>query len=567
MPVFTYQTRVSTDGAANAALQGYAAHYGRVERKLFAVLMKNASLIAQGRKQEVPSLSATKTRFISEYGITARHFNAIRMLLDGKIASIKSRQADLISEAESQVKRTEKTIGKLTKDLVALRHPKPVKKSLKAILSPAERQEKIAKTAFSLHQKKRNLPRQQARLNRMRADLAAGQVRLCFGSRKRFRDQFNSTDRGTENFQATWKNDWQASRSEQFFLVGSKDETAGCQSCVATVQTDGRISLRVRLPDSMGKHLVLSNVQFQYGHQAVLESLKSGRAISYRFVQDQRGWRIFASTEHAQVEAKTRPGAGAIGLDLNANHLALAETDRFGNLIDIARLDCHANGKSTDQAKALIGDLAKAVAARCAAAGKPLVLEKLDFQAKKKTLSEQNPRMARLLSGFFYAQVSAALRSACFRFGVEVIDVNPAYTSTIGAVNHAQSKGISVHQGAAFAIARRGLGFSEKLSTRIGLVPARRGGHVTFDLPVRNRSKHVWSFWAAARKNLNVALAAHFRSGAATAAPAPLISAVQYVPTRRGLAQSSSSTRRLPENPRHARRTDCSGVDLDLLPF
>ena len=567
MPVFTYQTRVSTDSAANAALQGYAAHYGMVERKLFAVLMKNASMIAQGHKQEVPSLSATKTRFINDYGITARHFNAIRMLLDGKIASIKSRQADLISEAEARIKRAEKTIGKLTKDLLALRHPKPTKKSLKAIISPAEQQEKKAKTAFSLHQKKRSLLRQKARLSRMRADLAAGLVRLCFGSRKRFRDQFNSADSEADGFQAAWKNDWQTSRSDQFFLVGSKDETAGCQSCVATLQTDGRLSLRVRLPDSLGKHLVLSDVQFQYGHQAVLESLKAGRAISYRFIQDERGWRVFASTEHALVEARTKLGAGAIGLDLNANHFALAETDRFGNLIHISRLDCHTHGKSTDQSKALIGDLAKAVAVRCAAAGKPLVLEKLDFQGKKKTLAEQTPRMARMLSGFFYAQVSAALRSACFRFGVEVIDVNPAYTSTIGAVNHAQSKGISVHQGAAFAIARRGLGFSERLSTRAGVTPARRGGHVTFDLPVRNRSKHVWSFWAGVRKNLNVALAAHFRSGEADAAPAPLISAVQYVPTRRGLARSSSSTRRLPENPRHARRTDCSGVDLDLLPF
>lgn len=567
MPVFTYQTRVLTDSAANAALQGYAAHYGMVERKLFAVLMKNASLVDKGRKQEVPSLSTTKTRFISEYGITARHFNAIRMLLDGKIASIKARQADLISEAESRVKRSEKTIAKLTKDLVALRHPKPVKKSIEALISPAERQAKIAKTAFSLHQKKRNLRRQQARLIQMRDDLAAGLVGLCFGSKKRFRDQFNSPDRDAENFQSAWKVDWQASRSEQFFLVGSKDETAGCQSCVATVQTDGRLSLRVRLPDSMGKHLVLPGVQFQYGHQAVLESLKYGRAISYRFIQDERGWRVFASTEHAQVEAKTGLVAGAIGLDLNANHLALAELDRFGNLIDVAKFDCHTHGKSTDQAKALIGDIAKAVAARCAASGKPLVLEKLDFQAKKKTLSEQNPRLARMLSGFFYAQVSASLRSACFRAGVEIIDINPAYTSTIGAVNHAQSRGISVHQGAATAIARRGLGFSEKLTSRIGLVPARKGGHVTFDLPVRNRSKHVWSFWAAARKNLNVALAAHFRSGAARAASAPLISAVQYVSTRRGLAQSASSTRRLPENPRHARRTDCSGVDLDLLPF
>jgi hypothetical protein len=55
-----------------------------------------------------------------------------------------------------------------------------------------------------------------------------------------------------------------------------------------------------------------------------------------------------------------------------------------------------------------------------------------------------------------------ASSAACFRAGVEVVKVvkvvkvNPAYTSAIGAVNYARSKGISTHPGAAYAIARRG---------------------------------------------------------------------------------------------------------------
>jgi len=45
---------------------------------------------------------------------------------------------------------------------------------------------------------------------------------------------------------------------------------------------------------------------------------------------------------------------------------------------------------------------------------------------------------------------------------VEVIEVNPAYASTMGMVNFAHRYGISVHQGAAIAIARRSLGLSER---------------------------------------------------------------------------------------------------------
>ena len=568
MPTFTYQTRLELDSGAAAALQGYAEQAGLVERRLFAALMRNQHLVNAGRQSEVLSITTLKSRFIATYGITARHFNAIRMMLEGKIKSIKERQGDLIQEALARIKRAEKTLVKQRKALDALRHPKLSKKAAaKPPLSATERQAKITKLALSIHHKQRNLSRQQARLARMQVEQKAGFVCLCFGSKTLFRQQFNAPERDDQAFHEQWKQTWQASRSAQFFLVGSKDETAGCQSCVVTVQADGRLTLRVRLPDALGKHQVLPNVHFAYGHEAILKSLKAQRALSYRFVRDNKGWRVFLSTDHDDVPVKTRRELGAIGLDLNANHVAMAELDRFGNLIRADKLPCYNYGKTTEQAKALIGDVAKAVAKRCAAAGKPLVLERLDFQARKKALEEHHPRVARMLSGFYYSKMGSALRTACFRLGVEVLDVNPAYTSTIGAINHAQPRGISVHQGAAMAIARRGLGFSERLSTRVGLAPARRGGHVTFALPARNRAKHVWSFWADSRKNLQAALAAHFRSGASKDAPAPLISAVQYVATRRGLAQTERSTQKLPVKLRHARHPHCSGAGLEDVPF
>ena len=33
------------------------------------------------------------------------------------------------------------------------------------------------------------------------------------------------------------------------FVLGSRDETAGCQLCVAAVNDDGTLTLRLRMPD------------------------------------------------------------------------------------------------------------------------------------------------------------------------------------------------------------------------------------------------------------------------------------------------------------------------------
>src|SRR5690606_11652271 len=146
-------------------------------------------------------------------------------------------------------------------------------------------------------------------------------------------------------------------------------------------------------------------------------------------------------------------------------------------------------------------------------AGKPVVLERLDFAKKKAEIEGADPARARQLSSFACNKVISSVKAACHRVGVEVIEVNPAYTSVIGAVNHAQRRGVSVHQGAAIAIARRGLGLAERATVSRAYVPARSGGHVTFVLPVRNRAKHVWSHWSNVRKRLKAALAAHVQCG------------------------------------------------------
>lgn len=484
-PVFTYQTRLSADTAMEAVLSAYADLYGQVERSLFA------ALAAGGNANKL------KPEFQRRFGLTARQYNAVAINLKGKIASIQARRPELIREAEARIAKAKKVIARL---------------------------EKQAKGSNKLHQKKRRLYALESRLASLRADQAAGTVRLCFGSRKLFRAQFALESNGYENH-AQWKSDWIAARSAQFYVIGSKDETAGCQGCVAVAREDGAFDLRLRLPDALartGKHVVLTSVRFAYGHDVILAALKTGTALSYRFRRDEKGWRVFVSAEAATVRSVTHRLMGAVGVDINADHLAVSETDRFGNLVGCRRIALALYGKSTTQAKALIGDAAVAIAAQAATAGKPLVVEKLDFSKKKAALEASDPAKARMLSSFACNQILSHLKAAAFRAGVEVLEVNPAYTSVIGAVNHARGRGISPHQGAAYAIARRGLGLSERPTVREAAVPTRNGGHVAFPLPVRNRGKHVWSFWSGVRTRLRAAHVAHVRSGLSKEMPAPL---------------------------------------------
>lgn len=504
-PIFTYQTRLVLDAAQAAALDAYASLYGKAERSLFAAMRSG-----QG-------MNDLKREFLPRFGLTARQFNALRVGLEGKIDSIKARRPELIAELQGRIKQVAKVVAKLA-------------------LRPTQ--------AAKLHQKKRRLHILQTKLDALQADHKAGKVRLCFGSRRLFNAQFNLQANGYADH-ATWKADWVVARSTQFFVLGSQDETAGNQSCQGELAEDGSLNLSLRLPNAMvaqgqSKSMLLSGVHFAYGQDQIITALTSsqrvaslnkagkpavkriGAALSYRFVRDAKGWRVFVSCEAAGKEVVSRTTMGAIGVDINADHLAVSEADRFGNLVHSLRIDLHTYGKTTDQAKALIGDAAVRIADLAKASGKPIVVEKLDFAKKKAELEATDVRYARMLSSFASNKVIASVKAAALRRGVEVIEVNPAYTSVIGAVNHAQVKGISVHMGAALVIARRGLGLSEKPPKREATVPTRNGGHVTFSVPARNRSKHVWSQWGKIRTALKAAHVAHGRSGSPKGMPAPL---------------------------------------------
>ncbi|MCI4411467.1 MAG: IS200/IS605 family accessory protein TnpB-related protein, partial [Thiotrichales bacterium] len=280
----------------------------------------------------------------------------------------------------------------------------------------------------------------------------------------------------------------------------------------------------IRLPNALhakfGKVFV-TNIRLGYGREQIITALKASRvethkktdadgneingkkrtgvALTYRFNKDAKGWRVLI-TVPVSNEMKAEKQLGVIGVDLNADHLAVSELDRFGNLIAFKRYDLHLENKSSGQRQAIIGEVAKSLAQWAFKVQKPIALEKLDFKKKKASLNDsEDKRYNRMLSSLAYNQIHQMISSSAFRAGVEVITINPAYTSLIGNVNNAKRLGISGHLSAAMAIGRRAMNFCENpviyVHGKITYV-LRDGHHVTLTLPERNRDKHVWCLWS-----------------------------------------------------------------------
>ncbi len=512
----TFQTRVALSREDHTRLDRWGALYARVEHELFAEFSKTG---------EPRTLDQMKTTMCTRHRITARHYNAVSALLKGKIASRQAVAKTALAEVREDLKVVRKSLERLRK--------------LKAPLDARQRRVWAGK--------KRRLARLEAR----ERQLDSGHVSLCFGSRKLFRAQFDLEANGYADH-AQWLNAWREARTSQFYLLGSKDEAGGNQSCMATVADNGTFTLRLRLPDALiepgrGKYLLLENVWFEHGQWELYSALDQGQAISYRFVRDATGWRVFASTARADHRAKADFQLGAVGVDINADHLAVADVDRHGNLVHRFSVPCVTHGKTAEQRRDAVRVATKEVLRYVADTGKPLVLEKLDFSRRKQEL-QGDARRARALSSFAYGAIVQALHSNALLSGVATQEVNPAYTSVIGRVKYARPLGVSVHQAAALAIARRGMGFGEAAPKR-PLIPDGKGDHLVIELPVRNRAKHEWSHWAAVRSKVRETLAGWHRLRIAAAREAAeavqAASAVSRGPTDAGAVRSRPSNRQL----------------------
>ncbi len=428
----TYQSRLSLDTEASDLLEDYGALFGRPVRTLYAHRRRHRDL--------------AKPEFMRLFDLTSRQYNAVKFTLDAMESSIRELRPGQIADLQH---RLDAVIRKIDKE------PRPAK----------------------IHHLRRRVGSLRLRLNALEADSGA---RLCFGSRKLFNAQHHFHENGFTSH-ADWRKAWTAKRSSQFFVLGSKDESSGCQGCVLTHLREDRFLARLRLNGSI-RRVVSFEVRFAHGAEHLVEALRSKQAISYRFLRDAKGWRIFATTKAFEVPVQSRLATGCVGVDLNIGFVAVSQTDRFGNVVDAFNVPLSLAGTSLHQAETAIAECVKALVGYAAGVGKPLSIERLNFAKKKAQLSYASAGRQRMLSSFAYRAFEQSLLARSHDAGIEVQHVSPAYSSKIGRQKYARRYGLSVHLAAALVLARRGQRFRDRY------VPSSRGHSVS---TCKDRCGHV----------------------------------------------------------------------------
>ncbi|GEL75993.1 hypothetical protein TMU01_02280 [Tenuibacillus multivorans] len=215
------------------------------------------------------------------------------------------------------------------------------------------------------------------------------------------------------------------------------------------------------------------------------------------------------------------------GIDINIDHISVSLATKQGNFIESKNFYCHElEYVGSNKRDNIIGETVKAFFEWLLSKNVGAII------IENMTLSQQhdtNRKFNRLTHNFKKKKLIECIIRRGLRYGFLIKKINPAYTSVIGRFKYSKKYGISVHEAASFVIARRGLGFKEKmpkalihelkkkvkphLIAKLGSMEEtekqseqgkRRRKYLGMLLHKINNFKdiHLWSLWNIVRKTL-----------------------------------------------------------------
>lgn len=185
------------------------------------------------------------------------------------------------------------------------------------------------------------------------------------------------------------------------------------------------------------------------------------KAVAYE-LYDHGDYFIIKAIIEIEPQQASKSIDGSIGIDINADHIATAEIDSSGNLINARTYKIH-RYKKTSQREYERYCIIKKIVDDCKDKNKNLVIEDLDFDNIKSNALYNDKKQNRMLSNFAYSKLKEKIERKCRLEKVHLEIVDPSYTSQIGKLKYAKRLGLSIHHSAAYTIARRGSGYSERV--------------------------------------------------------------------------------------------------------
>ena len=419
-------------------------YFCKLQRKAFHIF-KNENI--KGNKVEYNKF---RQDFMKEHNISKRTTDSILKDVLGRIKGLAELKKYEVSLKKQKIKKLKEEIEKL--DNKILEFQEKMKNKIK--VSHLKYWNLKKSRAF----KKMKLNKIQMRLEQVKWQIETGNYKLCFG---------------TKNLLKSNKTEFLLQRDSQISYIGSQDET-GRNSMFQLNYNNRNNQFDIKLRKDFGfdkeEKYVFGKCYFNNHKNKLIEALgnKNSTPLTYSIIRKNRRYYLHCTFEY-RIENKdlflTRKNYGTIGIDFNKGFLTVSEIDRNGNLVktDILKYRFGKGNKTQSDLENCISKILK----RALETGKDVCFEDLNFKGTKskttKGKTDKSKKYNNMLHTLAYSLYDKLMTNMTFKNKIGIIKVNPAWTSWIARNKFCERMKLNIHIGAAFVIARRGLGIKDTI--------------------------------------------------------------------------------------------------------
>lgn len=225
-----------------------------------------------------------------------------------------------------------------------------------------------------------------------------------------------------------------------------------------------------------GKTIQLNNIKFPYRQKELVKILnkdtnnKKMRPICFRLnkkkdFNNRYYYQLVASfdIESTKQYINTNKSTGIIGVDFNYGHLDVSEIDAKGNLLGYKTIyyDLQFNSKQNEiSLRKALDEVAKLACSK----NKIIAVEDINtYKSNFKTDKDKHKQkvLNYTLHRLPHKRFLEIVNYLRVKYNIDIIIVNPSYTSIIGRLKYVDKYKLSTHIAASYVIARRALHFKE----------------------------------------------------------------------------------------------------------
>ena len=225
--------------------------------------------------------------------------------------------------------------------------------------------------------------------------------------------------------------------------------------------------------DRSPERFAYGKCHFKYGGKQLRDAIRGNASpVTVSVIRREGKYYLFVTIviSYESSAIVTRKEHGVIGIDFNKGFINICETDEKGNIVNIEKIK-YPFGKA-GITNAGLADVISKVSKKATDTGKSIVTEDLSFEKKKrkskKAVTPTEKERMRTLHSLPYSRYSQILENITFNRKIELIKVNPAYTSRTAEQKFCDQMKLNIHNGAAYVIARKGMGIKDKFLRKTG---------------------------------------------------------------------------------------------------